>query len=41
MGFEAFLSTFYATTQLATCPSPVNVAPPSSWLPEDDYVQIK
>ena len=40
LGFETFLSTPYATTQLGTCALP-GAAPPSSWLPEDDYVEMK
>jgi len=37
LGFETFLGTPYATTALAGC----DTAPASSWLPADDYVEIK
>ena len=44
LGFETFLGTTYATNNLGSgmCPSgSLNTAPPSSWLPADDYVEMK
>ena len=41
VGFEAFLSTSYATTHLGKCPLPLNIAPSSNWLPGEDYVGMK